>query len=186
MVKHPLWRMGALGLLPDSAPGGTDLQIAADKLTQWFGTHAPTTGQVAEVANFQLAWNAHPIEGSGITVDGEYGGNSEAAYGITLAHYNMGTDAFPNAFGDAVPAVPSTTPAGKAPPKVPGVTPAATTPSAPLVEKDDSTGWILPVAVGAAVVGGLVLLFKKKRGGSHARRSAPMLTVRTNPMRRCL
>jgi hypothetical protein len=98
----------------------------------------------------------------------------------------MGTDAFPNAFGDAVPSVPSVSAPGKAAPKLPGVTPAATTPSAPIVERDNATGWILPVAVGAAVVGGLVLLFKRKRSGGGARRSAPMLTVRTNPMRRCL
>lgn len=190
-IKHPLWGMGALGLLPDTAPGGTDLQIAADALARWYSSHAPSTAQVAEVANFQLAWNAHPIEGSGITVDGKFGGNTEGAYAITVDHYGLGSSIPRNAYGATRAAIPAMDPGEPAVsptlPTLPRVTPSAVTPAAPIVQTEDSNGWILPVAIGAAALGGLVWLFKKrKRGGARRRSSGHLLTVRTNPMRRCM
>ena len=175
MVKHPLWTMSGLG---DAGSIAADQQAAIEALTTYFQSNAPTTGKVAAVGLMQQAWNEGPLSGSGITVDSEYGGNSQAAFQQMLDHYGEGVKAPANAFGDVVPSVPKATP-GTLP------TPSLTTPAAPLVDSGDSTGWIAPVAIGAAVVAGLVWFFKKKKGGTRRRATGHFLTVRSNPMRRC-
>lgn len=170
LVKHPLWRsMGALG---DAASAAADQQQTAEALQSF----TPTQGKSAAVAAFQAAWNEGPLSGSGITVDGEYGGNTQAALQQVYSHFGDGGPAPANAYGDPVPSVPTVTPGGGTPPPLP--TPAPNVPPAPLVEKDDSTGWILPVAIGGAAVVGLVWLLKRRKG------KRPLLEVRTNPMRR--
>lgn len=179
MVKHPLWQMSGLGAAADSA---ARLETATKALVQWFAFHAPTKLKVPAVGEFQLAWNANPLSGSGITYDQQYGKNTEGAFDQALQFFATGSVAPPNAWGIAPATTPTLDPGVPANlPALPAPTPSPITPPAPIVASDDSTGWILPVAIGGAVVAGLVWFFKKKRrGGARRRPAGHMLTVRSS------
>jgi hypothetical protein len=77
-------------------------QTAGSTLVAWLAANGCTQNSVPQVTAFQSAYNASGL-GPQITVDGQYGGNTQAALNLALG----GTAAAPdNCFNMAVPATP--------------------------------------------------------------------------------
>lgn len=118
-------------------------QSAGSTLVAWLVANGCTQNSVPQVSAFQAAYNASGL-GPAITVDGQYGGNTQAALQLAL-----GTDATApnNCFAMAVPATPgldagvtttSTTDANGNPVTITGATPT------------DYSNWII---AGSAIAG---------------------------------
>jgi hypothetical protein len=123
-------------------------QASASALLTWLTSNACTQATVPEVSQFQTDYNSGGFSGQ-LTVDGQYGGNTQAALQEVL-----GTAAPANCFGMSVP----TTPALDNAVTTPGTIPQT-------VVDSSATPWIIG---GAALLGvGILALayhHKHKRG----------------------
>jgi hypothetical protein len=133
-------------------PGDTTVIAAANDLLAYFDNNPCSQVSIAPASAFQSAYNASGLPGA-LTVDGKYGGNTQAALQavINSVEVSMGpTQTAPlNCFGMAVPAVPAPNPAPA---------PAATTTTTTTSTATTSSSSISPVVIGAAavaVVGGV-------------------------------
>jgi hypothetical protein len=146
--------------------GDTTVIAAANGLLAYYDTNTPSQASVPAVSAFQAAYNASGQPGA-LTVDGQYGPNTQKALQnvIDAAEAGVGPTqaAPPNAWGTAPPAVPA-----------PDVAPATPTGPGTLVLPETTivgtptpnyTPWIIggAVAAGAGLVG--YTYWKKHRRG---------------------
>jgi hypothetical protein len=117
-------------------------QTSGSALVAWLVSNGCTQASVPQVTQFQNDYNASGL-GPAITVDGQYGGNTQAALNLALG----GTAAAPdNCFNMAVPATPGPdTSSNAAAANTGGGTPVTITGSSA-----DYSSWIIG---GAAVLG---------------------------------
>ena len=147
--------------------GDTTAIAAANGLLGYFDTNAPSKASVPAVSAFQAAYNASGNPGS-LTVDGQYGPNTQKALQNVIdgAEAGLGpTQGAPaNAWGTAPPAVPAPDVAPTVTPSGPGtlVLPETTIVGTPT---PNYTPWIIGGAAAAGV--GLVgyTYWKKHRRG---------------------
>jgi hypothetical protein len=160
--------VGAHAALPNP---NNRLEIsAADDLLAYFDTNPCTQARVPVVAAFQNAYNASSLPGR-LTVDGQYGGNTQRALQNTLDEAQNDAGAGPsqqapvNCFGMAVPVTPTPDVAPTPAPVV--IVPPATN-TTTNTTTTTATPWGTIALVAAAVTGvGLVgYAVAKKKGFS--------------------
>ena len=164
-VRHGMHWYALAGRTPMrwTGAGAVDLQNpnsrpvidAANTLIDWFQSNACTQASIPAVSQFQTAYNASGLPGT-LTVDGQYGGNSQAALQNVMNQAAADAGAGPaqqaptNCFGMAVPATPALDPT-PATPSGPQTLPTIVVTGNP---PTDYTPWI----IGAAVAGGAGLV----------------------------
>lgn len=127
---------------------------AADNLMTKFSSTPPSRAVVPEVSAFQSAYNGSGLPGS-LTVDGQYGPNTEAALQKVLDLRSPPQAAPANVFSTAIPS----TPAADTPPPGPNPdAPPAPKPTAPGLD-NSSSGIPTPYIVGGAVLAGAGLIY---------------------------
>lgn len=152
------------------------LTDAAQAVVAYFASHACTQASVPEVASFQATYNVSGMPGA-LTVDGQYGGNTERALQIVLNNAPAAGGGGPvqaippNCFGgvivngDNYGVVPEVPAADAAPPTtvMPSTTTTTTTTSTP----STMSPWIIggAAAVVAGGVGYAVYRARKRRRG---------------------
>jgi hypothetical protein len=113
-----------------------------------------TRASLPEVSAFQAAYNTSGLPGQ-LTIDGQYGGNTQAAVQLVLNQVNGPPQAAPtNCFGMAVPATPALDPVAPAGP---------ISPSTPTPPTSMNMG---PIVIGGAAllgVGVVVYAWKRKK-----------------------
>ena len=144
---------GATTTLPNTA--NRPVITAANDLLDYFNIYPCTQASIGAVSEFQSAYNASGQPGQ-LTVDGQYGGNTQKALQnvMDLAQADAGagpSQAAPtNCFGMAVPATPALDP--------------PTGPSNPLTPPSSVNPWLI---AGAVILGGAGIAYavhlKKKR-----------------------
>jgi hypothetical protein len=151
--------------LPKGMGAATDdLQTAGAAVMAYFASHPCTQAKVTEVETFQLTYNASGMPGQ-LTVDGQYGGNTQRALQNVLNTAPAAGGGGPvqqapqNCFGMSVPDIPAL----DAPTAPATTTTTTTTPAA-------STSSVSPTAVAlavAAVVGGVGYAVYRARKRRH-------------------
>jgi hypothetical protein len=143
------------------------LTDAAQAVVNFFAANACTRASVPEVASFQATYNVSGMPGH-LTVDGQYGGNTERALQIVLNNSPAAGGGGPvqavppNCFGMAVPETPVVDVTPAAP-----VTPTTTTTTTTTTAPSTMSPWIIggAAAVVAGGVGYAVYRARKRRRG---------------------
>jgi hypothetical protein len=155
-----------------------DAISAAQDLVNYLNANGCTQSSVSQVSAFQAAYNASGSPGQ-LTVDGQYGGNSQAALQYILDNAPAAggggpTQAAPtNCFGMPVPAIPGLDPT---PPPGPSPGPSPRPSPSPPLSSPGGLPWGTIAVAGAAVVGAGLIAYAvhKKKGGQgvmhHIRR----------------
>lgn len=156
------WGMGAAHATLPNPQNRPEINAAIDLLA-YLDANGCTQASLPVVASFQTAYNASGLPGR-LTVDGQYGGNTERALqnAMNEAQNDAGSgpsqQATPNCFGMTVPTIPAVDVTPVTPPPVaPATPPVAPPPSAPM-------NWT-PLLIGGAVVvgaGGIYYAYWRK------------------------
>jgi len=145
------------------------LTDAAQAVVNFFAANACTRASIPEVASFQATYNGSGMPGH-LTVDGQYGGNTERALQIVLNNAPAAGGGGPvqavppNCFGMAVPDTPALDPSTPTAPTAPATTTTTTTTTS---TPSTMSPWIIggAAAVVAGGVGYAVYRARKRRRG---------------------
>jgi hypothetical protein len=141
---------------------------AAQAVVNFFAANACTRASIPEVASFQATYNTSGMPGA-LTIDGQYGGNTERALQIVLNNTPAAGGGGPvqavpsNCFAMAVPETPVLDVTPTATPTTPTTTTTTTTTTTP----STMSPWIIggAAAVVAGGVGYAIYRARKRRRG---------------------
>lgn len=162
----PHWSNCGFGGAVGVGASQDDLTAAAQAVVTYFASNPCTQASIPVVQTFQLTYNASGMPGQ-LTVDGQYGGNSERAVqnALNMAPAAGGggpVQAAPtNCFGMSVPDIPAVDP-----PTSGGAATTTTTTTTPSATSGGPSSGVVALAV-AAVVGGVGYAVYRARKRAH-------------------
>lgn len=135
---HPQ-RVG-VGAIDTTQGAGAQAYTAATLVVTYFASNPCTQSSIQQVSDFQTAYNAAGGAGQ-LTVDGQYGGNTQAALQEVLSSTAGAATAPQNCFNMVVPSVPALDP----------VTPQGTIDTTQIQTAFDWTPWLIGGGVAATL-----------------------------------